>query len=141
MPSNTTYNPVSVSDFEKNKLNYNGRGVSVTIPKGTSVNLDYTLTDDCLLTGVWLIIGRGNYGDSLTVQVLDLSNIYGYGAGAVLNTFVTNWYMPPSSATQIDIPYPAKIITGLTLRVIYTSTGTVDDPFLAINYKLHKVLV
>jgi hypothetical protein len=138
---NSTYNPVAVADFEKTKLNYNGKGVNTTIPKGTSVNLDYTLTDDCLLTGVWLIIGRGNYGDSLTVQVLDPNNIYGYGAGAILNTFVTNWYMPPSSATQIDIPYPAKIITGLTLRVIYTSTGTVDDPFLAINYKLHKVLV
>lgn len=139
MPSNTTYNPPNINSFSKTALNAINPGVSSTVPAGTSINLDYTLTDDCLITGSWILTNNGNYGDTINFQIIDSSGIYGT-PGAILNQFINNWYLPPIVNEQINVEYPAKIYAGLTLRVIYTSTGT-NDVFLAINYKLHKVLI
>ena len=141
MPSNTTYNPVRTTDFEKTKLNFNGQGVTSTINAGTTTNIDYLLADDCLITGLELIVNNGNYGDFANIQVIDTTGFTGYPAGTVLEQIGTNWYLSPSTDTQFDIAYPAKIIAGLTLRIIYTSTLLVGTTFVAINYKLHKVLI
>jgi hypothetical protein len=140
MPSNTGYNPLHIDDFEKDKLNYNGQGISVTITAGQTQNLDYTLTDDCLITGAWIISNAGNYGDYVHFQVVDPSGTFTGTPGTVLNQFATMLYFPAQADTQIDIVYPAKILAGMTLRVVYTSTGD-TNVFLAVNYKLHKVLV
>jgi|ERR1035437_7156285 hypothetical protein len=133
MPSNTTYNPTNIGDFQKAKLLFDSHGILRTIPAGTSANLDYILTDDCLITGLELIINNGNYGDTTCLQIIDDTEM-------VLNQFITNWNVPPIANSQFDIEYPAKIIAGLTIRMIYTSTGS-SDVFLAINYKLHKILL
>ena len=140
MPSNTLYNPVRTVDFDKTKLTFDGQGVSATITAGATSNLDYILTDDCLITGLELIVNDGNYGDTVSLRLVDTTGFTGYPAGTVLDQFGTNWNIAPVSDTQFDIVYPAKIIAGLTLRVAYTSTGS-NDVFLAVNYKLHKVLV
>jgi hypothetical protein len=142
MPSNTKYNPLHVDEFEKTKLNFNAHGVNTTVVLGTTANLDYTLTDDCLITGAELIVNGGNYGDTLNLQVVDLSGAFTGTPGTVVNQFATNWNAPPQCDTQFDTAYPAKIYAGLTLRLVYTSTGLGVTPvFLAVNWKLHKVLM
>jgi hypothetical protein len=140
MPSNTTYNPICIGDFQKSKLVYDGQGVFTTVTAGSTVNLDYTLTDDCLITGMELIVNNGNYGDTVLLQVLDPTGFTGYPAGTVLDQYASNWNVAPTTNSQFDIVYPAKVIAGLTLRVVYASTGT-GNVFVAANYKLHKVLV
>ena len=141
MPSNTGYNPVSSQDFEKSKLQFNGQGVKATVTAGQVVNIDYTLTDDCLITGAWFVTdSNAAFGDSASFQVVDTTGITGYPAGTVLNQFVTNWYMYPNSSEQFEVPYPAKLMAGLTVRLVYTSTGT-NNVFVAINFALHKVMV
>jgi hypothetical protein len=137
---NSTYNPIHENDFEKNKLTFDAQGVSTTVTSGSITNLDYTLTDDCLITGVELIVNNGNYGDTLSFQVVDTTGFTGYPVGTVLDQYATNWNVAPVTDTQLSVVYPAKIITGLTLRVVYTSTGS-SNPFIALNYKLHKCLV
>lgn len=139
MPSNTTYNPTNTGDLEKSKLNFDGQGVTQTITAGQTQNVDLTLTNDCLITGAWLIINNGNFGDSCNFQVVDTTGIYA-PAGTVLSQFITNWYLPTTIDDQFDIPYPAKIYSGLTIRLVYTSTGSTNVSVI-INYKLHKVLV
>lgn len=141
MPSNTTYNPTHINDFEKTKLNFNGQGVTSSISAGTTTNIDYLLTDDCLITGVELISNNGNYGDYIIMQVVDTTGIAGYPPNTVLEQIGTNWYLPPTADTQFEIVYPAKIITGLTLRIIYKSTALLGTTFIAINYKLHKCMI
>jgi hypothetical protein len=136
----STYNPIHMDDFDKSKLAFDGQGVSTTVTAGTTSNLDYVLTDDCLITGVELIVNNGNYGDTLSLQVVDTTGFTGYLAGTVLDQFGTNWNVSPISDTQFDIVYPAKIIANLTLRVIYASTGS-SNVFIGVNYKLHKCLV
>jgi len=140
MPSNTTYAPQKTADFIGTQLRFNAQGVSTTISHGTTGNLDYLLADDCLITGAWVISNNGNFGDKANFQVLDTSTgTYSGTPYAPLNQFISNWYFPPTTETQFDMVYPAKIYTGMTLRLIYTSTGS-SDVFVAINYKLHKVL-
>jgi hypothetical protein len=140
MPSGTTYNPPNVLSFVKSALIFNSQGASTTIIAGQISNLDVTLTDDCLLTGLEVVINNGNYGDYINFQVVDPTGFTGHPAGTVLLQPASNWYVAPVYENQYDIVYPAKIVTGLTLRIIYTSTGS-SNVFLAINYKLHKCLV
>jgi hypothetical protein len=140
MPSNTTFNPINVGGFDKTKLTFDAQGVSATMAAATSSNLDYTLVDDCLITGIELIINNGNYGDTANLQIIDLTGEFSGTPGTILNQFATKWNLAPVSDTQFDLPYPAKILMGMTLRVVYASTGLID-PFIAVNYKLHKVLI
>lgn len=140
MPSNTTYNPPNTNAFVKSALNFDAHGVNTTITAGATANLDYTLTDDCLLTGVGLITNQGSYGDTMNLQVIDTTGAFTGVPGALLLQAATNWNVVPSTDDQFDLTYPAKLLTGMTLRVSYTSTGS-QNVFLAVNYKLHKCLV
>lgn len=140
MPSSTTYNPPNVNAFVKSALSFNAHGVKMTATAGTTSNLDYTLTDDCLLTGLEMITNDGNYGDTAVMQVLDGTGAITGVVGTVLQQVATNWNLAPSADTQFDLTYPAKILTGMVLRIIYTSTGS-NNPFVAVNYKLHKCLI
>ena len=140
MPSNTTYNPPNTNAFVKSALNFNAQGVSTTVTAGTTANLDYTLTDDCLLTGICLITNQGNFGDTIKLQVVDTTGAFSGTPGTVLLQAANNWNVVPSTDDQFDLTYPAKIYAGLTLRAVYTSTGILNV-FLAVNYKLHKCLV
>ena len=142
MPSNTLYNPMSVNDFEKNKISLNIIGIDGNFTGNSISNIDLLLTDDVLVTGASVICKNHVFGDAISLQVVDTNNILGYGANTVLNTFANNWIVSDDSQKQIDFvsPYPAKIIAGLTLRVSYTSIGT-NNGQIAVNYILHKVLV
>lgn len=140
MPSGTTYNPPNVTSFVKSALNFDAQGVNTTITAGQTANLDCTLTDDCLLTGIELIVNNGNYGDTANLQVVDVSGAFTGHPGTILMQAATNWNLIPTSNTQFDLTYPAKILAGMTIRAVYTSTGS-TNVFLAINYKLHKCLL
>lgn len=140
MPNGTTYKPVRVQDFESSKLLHNGMSAQALVPAGTSANIDLVFTDDHLLTGVWAIMNDGAYGDKVSIQVYDVTGAFTGTAGTVLNQFITDWYVPATMCEQFDIPYPAKILGGMGLRAVYTSTG-VSNVFVAMNFKLHKVLV
>jgi hypothetical protein len=131
---NSQFNPESVYDFKKSKLNKDARGFSTTITAGTTGTLDYTLTDDCLISGGCLLCVTGNKGDKVNFQVLM--------GQTVVAQYVTDWYITPDSVQQ-SVPqsrYPAKLVAGLTLRICYTSTGE-TDVWIAINYDIEKVIV
>jgi len=137
---NSVFNPTHIDEFDKTKLNFDAKGVTASITAGTSQNIDLTLTDDHLITGAWMIVDGATLGDTVNLQVVDTTGFTGYPAGTVLNQFITNFYLPTSASEQFNITYPAKIIAGLTLRVVYTSTGA-TNPFFAANFYLHKILV
>jgi hypothetical protein len=141
MPSNTTYKPLRSSELDSNKVNANTQGITGSIVGGTTGTLDYTLVDDCLLTGVTFFTNNASYGDSVNLQVVDTGGVL-YPPGTVLLQVATNWYVSPEDLVNIDFQYPAKLITGLTLRVLYTSVSAPEITTSAfMNYKLHKVLV
>jgi hypothetical protein len=126
---NSTYDPKSVQDFEKTKVQFNGQKASVVCPAGQSAHADLTLTDDHLLTGCSIILKNNIPSDEVNFQIIHPT----YG---VVNQFA-DWY-----AKEFDkiLPYPAKIPAGLTIRVLYISKGT-QDVEIYVNFDLHKVLV
>jgi hypothetical protein len=132
MATNTTFNPPNNAAMIKTALAFNSVGMTAMISAGQTSNIDLVITKDTLFTGLWAIINSGNYGDHFTIQILDSNQ-------NVLAQPITTFYVPPILNEQFDIMYPAKLISGLTLRLIYTSTGA-SDTFVAINYKLHEVL-
>jgi len=140
MPSNTTYDPQSVADFQKSKLNYAAKGVSKLCPPGLTTDLDLVLTDDTLITGAWVISLYSNFGDTASFQVVDPSGAITGTPGGVVKTFIEEWLLVGNVNINMDMPYPAKIPAGLAIRLSYTNTGSLDVN-LAINWKLHKVLV
>lgn len=138
----STYNPKNVWDFDKTKIQTNHQSATGTITSGQTGNIDLALADDHLLTGIQIICSNHSFGDKITLQVVDVSGTY-YPAGTVLAQFATNITVRSDVQEVIHETsnYPAKILGGLTLRVIYASNGTLTPINIAVNYKLHMLLV
>jgi hypothetical protein len=140
MPSNTLFVALKSEDLSALYVNFNAQGIAATCAPNTVTNLDYTLVDDCEITGIHLITNNSNYGDFANLQIVDSSGIFTGIPGTIIKQFVTNWYVSANSDSQFDTQYPAKIYAGMTIRVVYHSTALIISPFIAINYKLHKIL-
>lgn len=137
MPTGTGFKPVRTADFTADKLLYNGTGVSGTAALGVITNIDYVLTSDVLITGMQLMTKGSVFGDNVSFQVIMPGT-----TPAVLNQFVTNWQLRDDAQQQIskELSYPAKIVAGMALRLVYSSVGAVAVK-IGINYDLHTVLV
>jgi hypothetical protein len=132
---NSTFNPVSTIDFTKDKLNKDAQGVFWTITAGTTANIDYTLTNDVLISGGHaLLIQNASWGDKVDFQIVM--------GTTVISQYVTSWPVDPTKVNQ-TIPtsnYPAKIPYGFILRLVYHSTGGTNVD-VAMGYNLEKVIV
>lgn len=142
MPTNTIFAPRKLSELSADMLNFRGTGIHGSAASGSSTNIDYQLTEDRLVMGAYAILSGHAFGDYMTVQVVDVDNINGLGAGTVLNEFVSNWYVDPTVGTQrgMEAEYPAKILAGLYLRCIYTNVGGLGNVECYFNVLFHKVL-
>lgn len=134
MPTNTTYDPQHIREFQKGYLNKSAKGFSFTATAGQSTSHDYTLTDDMLITGGSLLVSGGVWGDTVDFQVV-------HPIAGVLAEYVSDWYINPASVLQKtpSVDYPAKLPAGLILRVIYNSVGETNVN-VAINYDMELVL-
>jgi hypothetical protein len=104
---------------------FRGQGFAFTATAGTTTDHDYKLTAARLVEAPFLICKGHAWGDYIRFQVVDVDNILGYGAGAVLDEFATTWYLDDSMQTQrpVDLWYSAEVVSGLYIRVKYTSVG------------------
>lgn len=125
-----------MNDFDKNKLNKMGIGVSSVCNTNGDTNIDYTLTDDVLLAGGSICyVEHATWGDSVSLQILS--------GVTVLAEFLTNWPINPNS-TQQQMPtssYPARLFGGLTVRAVYHSVSESTAANIAIGYNFEKILV
>lgn len=138
---NSTYIPSKIADFEASKLNFSAQGVRIACTAAAVTNLDLTVQDDFLLTGGRIIISGATNGDKFDLSVVDIPGAFGAGPNFVLSKFIFNWYVAiGDSSVALEVPYPAKVYSGLTLRLAYTSTG-MTGPTVAINFLLHKVKI
>lgn len=139
---NSTLQITSNSDFTNANVALNNQYTKGTVAAGSTQNIDYTLVDDCFITGGELITYGANFGDTVLFQVVDVNNILGKGENFVCNQYDNKILKNDTYNQQQSITkslYPAKIIAGLTLRLVYSSTGLVPVQ-VGINYDLHKAL-
>lgn len=117
---------------------FRGQGFAFTATAGQTTNHDYKFTASRLLEAPILICKYHAWGDYIRFQVVDVDNILGYGAGTVLDEFATTWYLDDSIQTQrpVDLWYSAEVVSGLYIRVIYTSVGA-TNPEVKVNFCNH----
>jgi hypothetical protein len=130
-----------LSHFSSTNVNSASQGLYAVAAVGAVTNIDLKLLDDCFLTGGVLRTEGSSFGDYATFQVVDVDNILGYGANTILGQYVTSWYMRSDAQEQVNenTPYPAKVIAGLYLRLVYTSMGS-SAVNVAVMYRLHRAL-
>jgi hypothetical protein len=125
-------------DDSLDSFDFEGDGVSDTIPKGTSKDIDFLVSEERFINGGMLYAENGKPQDYFSAKVVDKDNILGYGAGVVVSTWIKKFYLHPDSGMILITREVGQIPPGLYLRISYTSTGSVNDVFLSINYHLHK---
>lgn len=115
-----------------------------TLTRDTTTDLDWAIPQlsylgvnkPCIMDGIEYFASGSVAGDKITFQIVDKDNILGYGAGAVLDEFGTDWAVMPNKAVMLRL-YKANLIVGLYIRVKYTSTGTTDDVKFVCNLFRH----
>lgn len=140
---NSSLQLTNTVDMSSKVVNFNGQGVKGVVDANTTASIDLKMLDDNFITGGMLSVKDAAFGDTVTLQVIDKDNILGYGANVVLRQFITNWYIMSDTQLQLnlDLSYPAKVLSGLYLRAVYTSTSESVSPVVVINYYLHKALL
>lgn len=116
------------------------KGMAGVAAKGVVSTIDYLVPEERFINGVTLLLKYHEWGDHVKFQVVDKDNILGFGAGVVLDTFGDSWYVNDEKQDQDDVSadYPARILAGLYIRLVYTSVGTVNDVEVKMNMWLHK---
>lgn len=101
---------------------------SGTAEAGTTTDFDFRVAQERYINGVRLLLEDHTLGDKVDFQVVDIDNVLGMGANTVLDEFGKDWFVDPALHTQPDVlvPYPARILTGLYIRLKYHSSGSTD---------------
>ena len=134
---------VTLSPFS-NPGNFRFRGTSFsgTATAGVTTDIDILISEVRWINGGCLILKSHAFGDSITFQIVDKDNIFGYGAGTVLDEFIKDFYMNDQSQAQdqIMLDYPARLPANIYMRLKYTSTGATNVD-VKCNLFLHKKTV
>lgn len=134
---------------------YNGQyevkatGYAGSVPNNATSNLDFAIgAEDRYIQGVRLMLKNHLWGDTINLQIIDTDGVIPAPARAafplypVLRQFATNWAVDNTSQDQGQhvFGYVARIIAGVYLRIIYTSTSSVlaADVDIKLNCLLHK---
>lgn len=115
---------------------FRGASFKVDITGNSTEDYDYLLTAERWINGGCLIINNRGADDKVTFQVVDKDNLFGFGAGVVLDEFINDFYIPEDGKLEITLVYPARLIQGLYLRMKYTSTH-IDGCTVKCNLYLH----
>lgn len=111
------------------------KGASYTATASSTTTHDLQVPADIHLFGGHYWVKDAALGDTLTFQVVDVDNILGGGAGAVVTEYITDMPIPPwNHERDLDSPTHTYIPTGLYLRVTYVSTGGTNVS-LGVTYK------
>jgi hypothetical protein len=116
---------------------FRGHSFSATVTANTTQDIDYKLNEERHINGGRLIVDNVGNDDLVTFQVIDKDNVLGFGSNVVLDEFIKDFFVPKSGDIEIQLPYPAKIIVNLYLRMKYTSTHA-SGCKVKCNLYLHK---
>jgi hypothetical protein len=139
----------------KDAFGYRARykGFMGTCTAGQAANIDHVITEERYINGLDIILCDHAFGDHASLQVVDTTYTYAgvlYPAepspgvtwaqampdGVVLDTFGETWYVAADTQQQypVEVPYPARILPGLVLRIRYASTGATDVKVVCNTY-------
>lgn len=135
MPTNTLFNPKTLNEFNKDHLEFSGQAIFLICDVSETQSQDLVLSDDYLVTGGDLLVEGGLIDDKIFLQVV-------HPVAGVIKEFISGFRIASDTIKQLNLqlPYPAKIPAGLSLRCKYISAATGSTRKIAVNFYLHKVL-
>jgi hypothetical protein len=133
---NSTYDPQKLSDFEKGKLEFSGQSIYFECSESMTQSADYLVTDDILITGGILLVKGGKLEDRVYLQVV-------HPTAGVINEFISGYRISEDVNKQFEmnLPYPAKIPAGLSIRCKYVADALVGIRDIAVNFYFHKIMI
>jgi hypothetical protein len=107
--------------------NFYKKGIHGTAIVGQTTDFYLKFSVNMYLPGGGYRVGlTAHSGDYIGVQIVDKDNMFGYGAGLVLGTFIDTDYCWPGREWEI-LTGDAKLLpAGIYLRMRYVSTGSED---------------
>lgn len=126
---------VSKPFTDSDGFRFRGASFVDTVAANSTKNIDYLVADERYINGGKLIVKDMGADDKVTFQVFDKDNVLGFGA-IVLDQFITDFYLPQGDPLEVALAYPARIIPGLYLRLVYTNTNSVEAK-VKCNLYLH----
>lgn len=138
VPKDQFDRPILTTSPFSDAVGFRFRGASFkdTVATNTTKDIDYLISQERWINGGRAIIDNIGADDKVTFQVVDKDNILGFGAGTILDEFISNFYIPQDGNLEVRLAYPARIIAGLYIRLKYTSTH-VSGCTLKCNLYLH----
>lgn len=138
-----TAKPVTLSTpfAEANGFKARWKGFKGTALKNSTTDIDFAIgAEDRYINGGSILLVGATEGDTFCYQIVDKDNIFGYGAGVVLDEFVKDWQVDPTVQNQglYETTFLARIYAGLYIRVKYTSVSTILDVTVKLNLLLNK---
>ena len=110
-------------------------GMQHTFTAGQSASFDYELTSAVRLQGGYYWVKDSALNDKVSLSVVDVDDILGGGAGAVVSQYVKDMPVAPWDHQQeLESPTAAAIPAGLYLRVTYDSFGA-TNPIVGVTYR------
>lgn len=118
---------------------FRGVGMYGTATAGTETNIVKKMTEERYINGVHMILKNHAFGDWVHFEVVDVDNVLGFGANTLLDRFGSTWYVIEDQQSQnaVLLPYPAKLLVNLYIRIVYHSVGLLDVSVQA-NLFTHK---
>lgn len=129
----------SVADMNADSVKFRGVGIAFSAAAGTTTIYDYKFLEARLVDGIIILAKDKVFGDHISISIVDVDNIIGYGAGVVLDTFASSWYLGDTIQTEVRLPYSAELLAGLYMRLSYLSTGA-SVVSLNCNLFAHKYM-
>lgn len=135
MATNTIFNPKTLIEFSKDHLEFSGQSIYLDCDVSEEQTQDLALTDDYLITGGDLLVENGLIEDQIYLQVV-------HPVAGVIKEFISGFRIAADTIKQLNLqlPYPAKIPGGLSLRCKYVASSTGSSRKIAVNFYLHRVL-
>lgn len=131
---------------------FRGSSFTGTVAGNTTQSVDVQISQERWINGGLLIVDNIGTNDQGTFQVVDKDYLYAgvlYPSdfngipwstaqpnGVILDEFINGYYVPLDKKLEINLAYPARILSGLYIRLIYTSTHE-DGCTLKCNMYLH----
>lgn len=110
-------------------------GVQYTFAAGQTASFDLQLTANVRLQGGYYWVKDSALNDKVSLSVVDVDDILGGGAGAVISQYVKDMPVAPWDHQQeLESPTAAAIPAGLYLRVTYDSFGA-TNPIVGVTYR------